>query len=323
VAQIRAAAGKHVHMVVLRRGEGGDWEEVDLPGVPVGADGTVGFTMGESLAGGVLVSLPPMGLVPGASARGAGPYTPAAASLIVAPGTRIVSVDGRGVESFADLRAALTEATADAHDRWRGAGVADPGKLSTTVRMGLRRPAGGRPGGGGDVHEVEWTLGYHDVMALHALGWEAPFALEEVFEPETFLNQATGPVDAVRKGLRETHRVMMSTYLTFARLAQGSLKVTHLKGPVGIAHLGTLVASQGLMKLLFFLALISVNLAVINFLPLPIVDGGQFLFLVYERLRGQPPPMAFQNAATLAGLVLIASVFLLVTFNDIRTLFGL
>jgi regulator of sigma E protease len=75
--------------------------------------------------------------------------------------------------------------------------------------------------------------------------------------------------------------------------------------------------------LLFFLALISVNLAVINFLPLPIVDGGQFLFILFEQISGRPVPLAFQNAATLAGLVFIGCIFLFVTFNDVKNLLGL
>ena len=126
----------------------------------------------------------------------------------------------------------------------------------------------------------------------------------------------------MQMGVRETHRVMMSTYLTFARLFQGTVKIEHLKGPVGIAHIGTIIADRGLVWLTFFLALISVNLAVVNFLPLPIVDGGQFLFILYEQISGKPVPIGFQNVATLAGLVLIGSMFLIVTFNDIANLLG-
>jgi regulator of sigma E protease len=115
---------------------------------------------------------------------------------------------------------------------------------------------------------------------------------------------------------------MMQTYLTFARLFQGTVKIEHLKGPVGIAHIGTRLADRGMIWLLFFMALISINLAVINFLPLPIVDGGQFIFLLIEQVRGRPVPIQVQNAATIAGLVLIGSLFLIVTFNDIMGLFG-
>ena len=87
--------------------------------------------------------------------------------------------------------------------------------------------------------------------------------------------------------------------------------------------MGTLVAEKGVIWLIFFLALISVNLAVINFLPLPIVDGGQFLLLVFEALRGRPAPIQIQNGLTLAGLALIGCIFLVVTFNDIKNLLGL
>src|SRR4029450_9347986 len=101
--------------------------------------------------------------------------------------------------------------------------------------------------------------------------WEPGISLA-IFEAQEFTlvaqgsNVVTRAGDAIRMGLSETHRVMMMTYLTFARLFEGTVKVEHLKGPVGIAHLGTRIASRGIVWLLFFMALISVNLAVVNFL---------------------------------------------------------
>jgi regulator of sigma E protease len=76
-----------------------------------------------------------------------------------------------------------------------------------------------------------------------------------------------------------------------------------------------------MIHLIFFLGVISINLAVVNFLPLPIVDGGLFLMLVYEGVVRKPVPMAVQNALTVVGLVLIGSMFLIVTFHDIKALF--
>ena len=116
--------------------------------------------------------------------------------------------------------------------------------------------------------------------------------------------------------------VMTSTYVTFARLFQGSVKIEHLKGPVGIADVGTKVARKGFVWLLFFLALISVNLAVVNFLPIPIADGGHFIFLLYEQITGKPVSVAVQNVAAIAGLMLVIGMFLLVTYNDIANLIG-
>jgi hypothetical protein len=70
------------------------------------------------------------------------------------------------------------------------------------------------------------------------------------------------------------------------------------------------------------MAIISINLAVVNFLPLPIVDGGQFLILAYEGIFQKPVPIPVLNAITLAGLALIGAMFLLITFNDIVRLIG-
>jgi regulator of sigma E protease len=120
----------------------------------------------------------------------------------------------------------------------------------------------------------------------------------------------------------ETKKLVLMTYLTIDRLFRGSVGVDQLRGPVGIVHIGAKVADKGLLYSLFFLGMISVNLAVINFLPLPIVDGGLFLFLIYEKLKGKPPPIAFQNAATIVGLCIIVTLFVVTFYNDVVRLFS-
>ena len=74
------------------------------------------------------------------------------------------------------------------------------------------------------------------------------------------------------------------------------------------------------MYIVFFLALISVNLAVVNALPIPIADGGLFAFLIYEKIVGRPPSIAFQNGAAIAGIAFVACLFLLTFYNDIGRL---
>jgi regulator of sigma E protease len=93
-----------------------------------------------------------------------------------------------------------------------------------------------------------------------------------------------------------------------------------MHGFVGIAHVGTRVAMQGWTYLLFFLGLISVNLAVINFLPIPIVDGGLMTFLIIEKLKGSPLSPRFQTVATIVGLAMIGSIFLITLFYDVARL---
>lgn len=308
MAELKAHRSSTVDIVVLRKSADGALHEVSLPKVPVNRKGQVGFYIGRKPDYGLLVALPSPLRHPGATDN----FTPGAAKVILSPGTRILTAGGTSVSDMPELRAALLTATRDAAAKHEGA----------TVTLTLQRPVNGSNWSASPVESLDWAISAADVGALHALSWESP-EISVPFEPETFVRIAEGPVDAVRIGIAETHRVMMTTYITFARLAEGTVKVEHLKGPVGIAHLGTLVAGRGFIWLLFFMGLISINLAVINFLPLPIVDGGQFLFLVYEQLRGKPVPPGFQNAVTMAGLVLIGCVFLVVTYNDITNLLGL
>ena len=101
------------------------------------------------------------------------------------------------------------------------------------------------------------------------------------------------------------------------------MSATQLQGPVGILHVGTRVADEGLPYLVFFLALLSVNLAVVNALPIPIADGGLLLFALYEWVRGKPPSVRFQSMAVLGGILFVAALFLFTFANDMRRLLGL
>ncbi|MFA6044007.1 MAG: site-2 protease family protein [Phycisphaerales bacterium] len=317
---IRSHAGETIEMVVLRKNAAGELEEVTLKSVKVDSKGTIGFNAGDVGDNSTLVAMPPAKLQSLTPPRDTGePYAPAATRLITSPGTEIVGVDGHVVKSLAQVRRALRVATQRDFDLWSKQ-LHPSGSVNVAVE--LRQPVHGSVLTERPTESKTWTLTAEDVMDLHALGWDSPLPLS-IFEPAQVLQKGKNPIDAMSIGLQRTREVMLTTYLTFARLAQGTVKVEHLKGPVGIAHLGTMVASRGPVWLLFFMGLISINLAVINFLPLPIVDGGQFLFLLFEQVRGKPVPIAVQSAATLVGLVLLGCVFLLVTFNDVKSLLGL
>lgn len=304
INEIRSSAGNAIELVVLR-GAGGS-QEVTIP-ARVKRDGKVGFLPDVTTFDSSLLAVPPAAMTP---AGGDEPLPSPSAEIISRAGTVIESVNGRAVSDLGAVRAALLEATADA----RASGAA-----SATVEMGLSYPYA--VDDNGQTRTAAWTLDRSALDRLSALGWQLPLPLAYV-APEEILLKADGPVQAVGLGITETRRVMTSVYITFLRLTQGSLEVEQIKGPVGIAHVGTIIADRGVIWLLFFMGLISVNLAVVNFLPLPIVDGGQFLMLLYEQIRGKPVPIPVQNAVMMAGMLLIAGVFLFVTFNDIRALLG-
>src|SRR5262249_44037536 len=89
-------------------------------------------------------------------------------------------------------------------------------------------------------------------------------------------------------------------------------------GPVGIATIGYQVAGEGFFRFLFFLGLISVSLAVINFLPIPLLDGGHMAFLSYEWVRGKPAPEQVQAAFMYLRLLIILSLMVFAFYVDSR-----
>lgn len=160
------------------------------------------------------------------------------------------------------------------------------------------------------------TLTEEQRAELVEADWMIP-PLGAGFAPLQVALKADSMTEAVGLGISKTGEFMSQTYLTLLRLFQGSVQVQNLRGPVGIVDEGQKVASRGWPYLLFFLGLISINLAVLNFLPLPIVDGGLMIFLLLEGIRGKPVSVKVQQVVTVAGLALLGCLFLFVTFNDI------
>ncbi|MBX3357511.1 MAG: site-2 protease family protein [Phycisphaeraceae bacterium] len=292
--EIRANARKTLAISVLRPA-GSSYERIDLPAVPVGRDKTIGFGYRLGSRAPARVASWPEGSQPEGTPR-------------LIRGTRIVAVNGHPVSDMGDIQRQVRRMIA------AGGGQDAPVMLDVELPPTAMSP---EPA----TEKIEWRLTPEQYRAVADAGWESPIP-GALFEPEYILDKAESPIGALRKGLERTRTVMLSTYITFARLFQGSIKVQHLKGPVGIAHVGTLLAQKGFVWLLFFLGLISVNLAVVNFLPIPIADGGQFVFLLYEAIFRRPASVAVQNFAAITGLVLIVGLFVVVTFNDVVNLFA-
>lgn len=103
----------------------------------------------------------------------------------------------------------------------------------------------------------------------------------------------------------------------------GSFKMEYLSGPVGVVQLIGSESSKGFLNFLQILGLISVNLGVFNLLPIPALDGGKFLFLLIEALRGKPIDEKIEQGLSLIGISLLFSLMIYVTiFNDIGRLFN-
>jgi regulator of sigma E protease len=132
------------------------------------------------------------------------------------------------------------------------------------------------------------------------------------------LQKADSPVDAVSIGLRRTYQMIVKTYLSIRSIVTGRVSALNLRGPISIAEAAFDIAGEGFSQFMFFLAIISVNLAVINFLPIPVLDGGHMVFLIYEKLRGRPATEQVRVALTYVGLLLILSLMAFVIYLDVK-----
>ncbi len=97
----------------------------------------------------------------------------------------------------------------------------------------------------------------------------------------------------------------------------GKASLEQIAGPVGIVKITSQAESLGFVYLLQLLALISLNLAVINILPFPALDGGRLLFLLIEKIKGSPLPVKFERYANAIGMVLLLFLMAVITIKDI------
>ncbi len=135
------------------------------------------------------------------------------------------------------------------------------------------------------------------------------------------VRKTANPLTALSWGVIETRDLLVQFYVTLHRVTVGSVSAENFMGPLGIAWTGSFFATKGPDWLVWFLAMISANLAVVNFLPIPIMDGGLFVVLMIEKLRGKPLSARTQAALQYVGLTIILGIFLYVTYNDIRRMF--
>ncbi|MGK2889656.1 MAG: sigma E protease regulator RseP [Candidatus Malihini olakiniferum] len=129
-----------------------------------------------------------------------------------------------------------------------------------------------------------------------------------------------GPFSAIYQAADKTWQLMRLTVSMLGKLITGDVKLNNLSGPISIAQGAGISADYGLIYYLMFLALISVNLGIINLFPLPVLDGGHLLFLLIEKLKGRPVSERVQGFCYRIGTVVLMLLMGLAFFNDFSRL---
>ena len=123
--------------------------------------------------------------------------------------------------------------------------------------------------------------------------------------------------EAFRMGIHQTQNTGFDIYLTLRNLISGDLSPKNLSGPVGIAKVAYAVSKQGIQQLLMFLGFLSINLAILNFLPIPVLDGGHMVFLIWEGVTRRKPSEKVLIAASYVGMAFVLGLMVFVIYLDI------
>ena len=127
--------------------------------------------------------------------------------------------------------------------------------------------------------------------------------------------------EALSESLIQSYRVTELMVVIIAKLIKGDISTDTLGGPIMIAQMAGDSAKAGVGSLIFFIALISINLAIINLLPIPVLDGGHLLFFLIEAIKGSPVSIKVREVAQQVGLFILILLMILVFYNDISRIF--
>ncbi|MCI5220160.1 MAG: RIP metalloprotease RseP [Candidatus Electrothrix sp. LOE2] len=127
-------------------------------------------------------------------------------------------------------------------------------------------------------------------------------------------------VDAIKYAFVQTWNLIVLTLLGIVKIIQGVVSTSELGGPIRIAELAGQQWEAGLMQLLHFTGLLSINLGVLNLLPIPVLDGGHLVFLSIEAVRGKPLSEQAMIWAQKVGIALLGFLMIFVFYNDIARL---
>jgi len=129
------------------------------------------------------------------------------------------------------------------------------------------------------------------------------------------------PLKAVVYGAQETYNMTARIFELLGMLITGKFTIDALSGPVGIYKATEQVAQYGFMNLMNWAAMLSINLGIMNLLPLPALDGGRLLFFGFEAVRGKPIDRQKEGLVHFVGIVLLMILMVVVTWNDIQRFF--
>ncbi len=215
----------------------------------------------------------------------------AAYDIDLKQGDVIVAVDGDPIVAFSQLKEVVESSDGRVLELkvWRDGQLLD-------FALAPRRVDEPQEEGGFETH---WRIGIAGGLA---------------FEPAT---ETLGPVAAIFDGVAQVWRVITSSISGLYHMVTGAISSCNMSGPIGIAEVSGAMASQGVGSFIWFIAVLSTAVGLLNLFPIPVLDGGHLVFYAYEAVTGRPPSDAILRVLMTVGLVLVLGVMAFALTNDL------
>jgi regulator of sigma E protease len=214
----------------------------------------------------------------------------------LAPGDEVVVMDGRPVAEFREFVSYIQ------------------GRAGSSVELVVER------GGVGRTVLVEPEPYTEGGRTIGRIGLSVAGRIE--FPDHMLVEERHGPFAALGPALAETWQKSAMTVRFLWRMVTGDVSPRNISGPINIAQYAGLTANEGFIYYLGFLALVSISLAILNLLPVPVLDGGQVLFQLVELARGGPLSMEAQVVGQRLGIAMLVALMGFAFYNDITRLVG-
>lgn len=221
-------------------------------------------------------------VLPGSAAEDAG----------LQSGDRILSIDGKKVETFSDIPRILAINT------------------GTPITMVLDRSG----------ETISKTLTPRMQESKDAFGNPAKWPIIGIKSPE-HIRQDMSFIEAVGEAVQRTYAICATSLKAVGQMITGQRDATELKGPIGIAKLSGQATEMNFNTVLWFIAMLSANLGLVNLLPIPLLDGGHLMYYAIEAATGKPLAEKIQEYGFRIGFALLAGLMAFTILNDLRTIF--
>jgi regulator of sigma E protease len=215
-----------------------------------------------------------------------------AAEAGLQPRDRVVALDGRAIETWDELAETIST------------------RADETLTLRIER--------GGSQMDVSVTPRVE--VERDALGNETKVGRIGIATATSQSFKRSDPLTALVRGVTRTWDVTVITVVSIWKLVTGTIPASNIGGPLQISMVAGQQAQQGLVSYAFFVALISVNLAILNLFPVPMLDGGHLLFFAIEGVLGRPLSLRKREIAQQVGLALLLLLMVFALFNDLTRL---